>query len=207
MRDTFLNEIETESDVQQNVQVIEQLNVQETDAAIHAPYTAVQLSEQLGVSDATIRNRWFNWLLKVAPEPLLREGKGYSELARSLFLEFKDIPQNKRDEWVRDAKARYSQEWSSAGIIEGELVPAEVGGALATLKQGNVNLAELLAQEMDEAIAFSGQLEDIEADFSVAELEEMKIQGALRGVKRYKIMKQAEIKTFTELRQRGTQSE
>ena len=45
-------------------------------------------------------------------------------------------------------------------------------------------------------------MEDVEAEFSAAELEEMKMQGALRGVKRFKIMKQAELQTFNELRQR-----
>ena len=202
MADTFLDEMSLESSVQCNDQGNEHQNVHESNNVVHPPYTGVQISEWCSVSEATVRNRWFGWLLKVAPEVLLKEGKGYSELARSLFLEFKDIPQNKRDEWVLDAKARYAQEWSSAGIIEGELVPAEVGGALATLQQGNQDLAALLAKEREEAIAFGDQMEDIEAEFSAAELEEMKMQGALRGVKRYKIMKQAELQTFNELRQR-----
>lgn len=64
----------------------------------------------------------------------------------------------------------------------------------------------LIVYQLNCAIAFTGQLEDIEADFSGAELEEMKMQGALRGVKRFKIMKQAEIQTFTQLRQKGTQA-
>lgn len=207
MNDSFLDDINLSDEKIQLEQTIvrtdKQIDGQKTDINVYPPYTAVQLAEWCGVGDATIRNRWFDWLLKVAPEPLLKEGKGYSELARSLFLEFKDIPQNKRNEWVTEAKARYVQEWGSAGIIEGELMPVEVGSALATLQQGNSDLATLLAQEMEEAIAFSGQLEDIEADFSAAELEEMKMQGALRGVKRFKIMKQAELKTFNELRQKG----
>lgn len=212
--DSFLDEFEADTGflrvgqttAQTTTQMNEQKNVQESNSFVHPPYTGVQIASWCGVSEATIRNRWFEWIQRVAPAAVLKEGKGYSELARSLFLEFKSIPQNKRDEWVMDAKARYSQEWGSVGIIEGELVPDEVGGALANLQQGNQDLAMQLAQEMEEAIAFSDQLDDIEADFSAAELEEMKMQGALRGVKRFKIMKQAEIQTFTQLRQKGTQS-
>ena len=170
-------------------------------------YSSGDLAQELGVGESTVRTRWFEWIAQVAPSSLLKESRGYTELARTLFHEFAEIEKRDRQQWVNEAKTRYTEEWSSVNIIEGELVPAEVGGALAAVQQNNSDLAALLATEMEEAIAFGDQLENIEADFSAAELEEMKMQGALRGVKRFKIMKQAELQTFTQLRQRGEQSE
>ena len=69
---------------------IHNLSVDRT-ATEQGSYTAVQLGEQLGVSDATIRNRWYQWIVQVAPEPLLKRGSTYTELARTLFDEFSRV--------------------------------------------------------------------------------------------------------------------
>lgn len=109
-----------------------------------APYSTVCLAQELKVSESTLRKRWFEWLLKVAPEPLLKMEGGYTELARTLFHEFSKVKQRDRKAWVTDAKARYSAEWSSAGVIDAELMPDEVGGTLALLNESNLTgLAEI----------------------------------------------------------------
>src|SRR6476646_10438008 len=108
-----------------------------TSTAQSARYTAQQIADEHGVKEVTIRTRWFNWLLEVAPEPLLRDKSGFTELGRSLFSDFAQRVKTegmKSKDWVIDAKSRYSQEWASAGVIDGELLPHEVGGALATLQ-------------------------------------------------------------------------
>jgi hypothetical protein len=45
------------------------------------------------------------------------------------------------------------------------------------------------------------QLNDVDADFSDAELQMFRAQGAMRGVKRFKIETQAELGTYNKLRQ------
>lgn len=167
-----------------------------------APYTSVQIAGHLEVSEATIRNRWFNWIAKVAPEPLLREGKGYSELARSLFAEFSQVPKNERNGWVEAARSRYAHEWASAGVIEGELMPGSVGGALALLEVSNTNNDALLREELGNLEDFLNQIDEVEADFSEAELQSFRMAGARRGIQRFKVETQAELETLNELRQR-----
>ena len=171
--------------------------------AEHAPYTSVHLGEQLGVSEATIRNRWFPWIAKVAPEPLLKDGKGYTELARSLFTELAQVPSKKaeRERWVNEAKSRYAQEWASVGVIEGELMPDAVGGALALLEANNTDMNALLQAEMGNLEAFLYQVGAAEEDFSEAELRSFQLSGARRGLKRFQIETQAELDTVNALRQ------
>ena len=86
-------------------------------------YIAVQIAEQLNVSEATIRNRWFQWIAKVVPEPLLKQDKNhYTQLDLELFSQFAAVKHCEltsqrwryRKSWVTEAKARYSQEWASA---------------------------------------------------------------------------------------------
>ncbi|MBE9064916.1 hypothetical protein [cf. Phormidesmis sp. LEGE 11477] len=63
-------------------------------------YTAAEVAAEHGVSDATVRNRWFDWLLKVAPERLLKEGKSYTQLASDLFASFAPVDKKERHAWV-----------------------------------------------------------------------------------------------------------
>ena len=164
-------------------------------------YTAQAIAQAHNVSDSTVRNRWFPWIAKVAPEPLLKEGKGYTELARSLFAEFSQIPKNERDLWVEAARSRYSHEWASVGVIDGELMPDSVGSALAVLQTNNNGLDALLKEEMGSLQAFLNQVDVAETDFSEAELESFRMAGARRGIQRFKVETQAELETLNGLRQ------
>ena len=166
-------------------------------------YTAVQLGEQFGVSEATIRNRWFEWISKVAPEPLLKQGSGYTNLAWTLLEEFAQVEKRDREAWVTDAKVRYSKEWGNAGVIEGELMPQSVGGALATLQASNADAALALALEMEQALGFNAQLDLVESEFSDAELEAIRLRGARRGIAQFKIEAQAAADTYNQLRQKS----
>src|SRR6476646_6733456 len=123
-----------------------------TSTAQSARYTAQQIADEHGVKEVTIRTRWFNWWLEGAPEPLLRDKSGFTELARSLFSDFAQRVKTegmKSKDWAIDAKARYSQEWASAGVIDGELLPPEVGGALATLQNKAGSLQQKGLQLME----------------------------------------------------------
>ncbi|MEL7063985.1 MAG: hypothetical protein AAFP00_09625, partial [Bacteroidota bacterium] len=81
-----------------------------------AHYSAQTIAQTHNVSESTVRTRWFDWLIKVAPAELLKEEQGYTELARTLFDEFADVKLCDRKSWVTDAKTRYSQEWGNAGV-------------------------------------------------------------------------------------------
>ena len=171
-------------------------------AAQSAPYSAKYIADQLQVGESTIRTRWFEWLKKVAPEPLLKDKRGFTELARSLFTEFSQVPKNERDVWVEAARSRYAHEWASAGVIEGELMPDSVGGALALLEVSNASNSALLKEEMGSLENFLNQIGEVEADFSEAELQSFRMAGARRGIQRFKVETQAELETLNELRQR-----
>ncbi|MEM7770798.1 MAG: hypothetical protein AAF327_09830 [Cyanobacteria bacterium P01_A01_bin.37] len=174
-------------------------------AHVDAPsfYSSTELAEELGVSESTIRTRWFDWLTKVVPQTLLKESQGYTDLARTLFQEFSAVEKRDRQQWVMEAKARYAEEWRSLGVIEGELMPQSVGGALATIQSSNVDAAIALAEEMEAALTFGNQLGEIEEEFSHSEIEAMRLRGARRGILQFKVEAQAAADTYNQLRQKG----
>ena len=176
-------------------------------------YSTQQIADRypdIGVKEVTIRTRWFEWLLKVAPEPLLKSGHLYTDLAAELFDDFAQKVKRERMDskaWVEDAKARFSHEWGNAGVIDGELMPQEVGNALALLQTQGSSLQTSYEQELAEIEALVEQLGEVEDDFSEAELNKFKAQGALRGLKRFKVETQAEIGTYSALRQKRMQGD
>lgn len=162
----------------------------------------------IGMKEVTIRTRWFEWLRRVAPEPLLKDGGRYTALAVELLDDF--AQRVKRDgmdskAWVEDTKRRYSHEWCSAGVIDGELMPEEVGNALALIQTQGSALETTYQQEMADIQAFVEQLNTAEDDFSEAELQMFKTKGAMRGVKRFKVETQAELSAYNALRQQRMQ--
>ncbi|MBT9317733.1 hypothetical protein [Leptothoe spongobia] len=185
----------TYSDVRQDV-------LSDVAAYTGGHHTAQSIAEAYNVSDSTIRNRWFPWLKKVAPESLLKSGKGYTDLARTLFCEFAEVKHSERDAWVTDAKARYSHEWASAGVIEGELMPDSVSSALALRQTQNGMMQQSIAEELADLESFVDQLAVTEADFSDAELASFQAAGQRRGMMRYKLELQAEMDTYGQLKQR-----
>ena len=56
-----------------------------------AHYSAQAIAQTHNVSESTVRTRWFEWLVKVAPAELLKDDRGYTELARTLFNEFAEV--------------------------------------------------------------------------------------------------------------------
>ncbi len=165
-------------------------------------YTAHQIAETHNVSDSTIRNRWFEWICKAAPAELLKDKEGFTELGRTLFAEFAEVKTCDRDTWVTDAKSRYAQEWSNAGVIEGELMPDSVSSALALRQTQNGMMQQSIAEELADLENFVDQLAVTEADFSDAELASFKSAGQRRGMMRYKLELQAEMDAYGQLKQR-----
>jgi len=175
-----------------------------TSTAQSARYTAQQIADEHGVKEVTIRTRWFNWLLEVAPEPLLRDKSGFTELARSLFSDFAQRVKTegmKSKDWAIDAKARYSQEWASAGVIDGELLPPEVGGALATLQNKAGSLQQKGLQLMERLQRLNEQAAVTSTDFSQGEINLYRARGAVRGMERFEVEVTAELETYNQLRQ------
>ncbi|NEP15444.1 MAG: hypothetical protein F6J97_00905 [Leptolyngbya sp. SIO4C1] len=165
-------------------------------------HTAQAIAQAYNVSDSTIRNRWFSWLRKVAPEPLLKTKQGYTDLARSLFDEFAQVETCDRDAWVTDARARYSQEWSSAGVIEGELMPEEVGSVLALRQSQTTDIELAVAQQLQSLESLIDQVNAAEENLSQADLKAAVARGQQRAVMLYQAELQAELQTTNALRQR-----
>lgn len=166
-----------------------------------AHYTAKQLAGEFGIASATLRTRWFPWLIKVAPEQLLKTNDGYTELARTLFSELKNIGSNERSAWVSDAKHRYAPEWESAGVIEAELMPESVGGVLATLNTQQTSAELAIQQDLNDLDAFIADVRQAESNFSEAELASFRTAGAKRGIARFKIETQTELEVYNRLQQ------
>ncbi len=167
-----------------------------------AHYSAQTIAQTHNVSESTVRTRWFDWLVKVAPAELLKDDRGYTELARTLFNEFAEVKLCDRNQWVTDTKAHYAQEWSNAGVIEGELMPDSVSSALALRQTQNGMMQQSIAEELADLENFVDQLAVTEADFSDAELASFKSAGQRRGMMRYKLELQAEMDTYGQLKQR-----
>lgn len=172
-----------------------------------AHYSAQEIADAHSVSSTTVRTRWFKWLLKVAPADLLKGDRGYTELARALFAEFAAVDKAERSAWVSDAKQRYSAEWSSAGVLEGELMPDQVGGVLATMQVQRGDLEQAIAQQLADAQQFIGQLQQAETSFTQAELQNYRANGLQRGIQRFQIEAQAELETLHQLRKQRINGE
>ncbi|MEL7510136.1 MAG: hypothetical protein AAFN42_22635 [Cyanobacteria bacterium J06554_1] len=185
----------THSDVRQDV-------LSDMSAHSGGHHTAQSIAEAYNVSDSTIRNRWLPWLKKIAPESLLKSGKGYTDLARTLFGEFAEVKHCDRNAWVTDAKARYAHEWESAGVIEGELMPEEVGNVLA-LRETQTNELELsVAQQLQSLESLIDQANTAESNLSDADLKAAVTRGQQRAVMIYQAELQAELQTINSLKQR-----
>ena len=164
-------------------------------------YTAQQIAEENNVTDATVRNRWFEWLCKVAPAQLLKSGKSYTELAHTLFDEFSKVDKAERHAWVADAKARYAAEWGSVGVIDCEVMPAAVGGTLALLQTNLQASNQALSLELAQVSEFVSQLNATDADYSQAEVETWAANGAKKAVAQFKTEEVARAQTLAALRQ------
>lgn len=196
------------SSAQNFVQVAETVQVEVVPEINHpAPYCSDELASELGIAESTLRTRWFSWLQKVAPVELLTMEGGYTELARSLFSEFAQLPSKKkaREQWVSEAKQRYSREFMPSGVTP-DGVPNELGGALALLQsQGNALQSAADAQLL-ELQALISQQAQMEAEFDAAEIAAMRAAGAKRGVMRFQIETQEEDAAYYQLRKLKTQA-
>lgn len=149
-------------------------------------YTATVLAEEFGVKPPTIRTRWYPWINKVAPEPLLKKGKSYTELARTLFADLSKFDGSDRAQWVKGAKQRYSAEWESVGVIEGELMPEEVGGMLALVNQQQESLASSNQSAMADVDAFIDAYKTAEANISKGRKNKLDEEAAAEAIAEFK---------------------
>lgn len=175
---------------------------QYTSTHVERTYTAQEIADQHSVKAVTVRTRWFPWLCKVAPAQLLKTEAGYTELANTLFGEFASVHNKERHAWVIDAKARYSQEWGSVGVIDCEVMPAVVGSCLALLSANTSAIQQTIAIELDQVGQFVDQLNLTDADFSRAEMEQSIALGTQKAIAQFKAEEIARVQTLNDLRQR-----
>lgn len=166
-----------------------------------APYSGKQLAAELKIGESTFRTRWLPWLQKVAPIELLKTDEGYTELSRSLALEFKQVPSRKasRDRWVTEAKQRYSREFMPSGITP-EGVSEELGGALALLRSQGSGIQAAANDQLQTLMALIHSQAQVEAEFDQADVEAMRARGTMRGVTRFQIETDAEDSAYFQLR-------
>lgn len=169
-------------------------------------YTTQQLAEQYEVKTTTIGS-WVNrWLTQVAPEELLKQGKGvYTELANTLLSEFVKVDKKERSIWVADATARYALEFSSAGVIDCEVMPDTVGSALALLSTNNLALQQNIESELLELTDFVDQLNTADENYTQAEVESWMANGKRRAVAQFKAEEVTKAQTLNFLRQQRLQ--
>lgn len=172
---------------------------------IERTYTAKEIADEHNVTDATVRNRWYDWLCKVAPPQLLKCERSYTELARTLFGEFAQVHKTERHAWVADAKQRYSSEWSNVGIIDCEVMPDNVGGVLALLQTNNNALQQTIELELSQTQQFVEQLNTADADFSQAEMESFIAAGTRKAIAQFKAEEIARAQALNALRQQRMQ--
>ena len=172
-----------------------------------APYGGAQLAGELAIAESTLRTRWLPWLERVAPVELLKTDAGYTDLARSLALEFKQIPSRKaaREKWAAEAKQRYSREFSPDGLV-GPGVCGELGSALALMRQQGSQMQQAGTADLERLKALITQQGQVQADFDEAEVAAMQARGLNRGVQRFQIETQAEDSTYFELRRMRSQA-
>lgn len=172
-----------------------------------APYSGAQLAQELAIAESTLRTRWLPWLEKVAPLELLRTDLGYTELARSLAQEFKQVPSKKvaRAQWVSDAKHRYSGEFSLDGLIPEEL-PPELGSVLALVRQQGTQMQAAASADLERMKDLITQQGQVQADFDEAEVAAMRARGMNRGVQRFQIETEAEDNAYFQLRRLRSQT-
>lgn len=169
--------------------------------AQNPPYTAQQIADRypdIGPSEVTVRTRWFPYLTQVAPEALLKEKGGYTQFAAELFDDF--VANTKRGSvkpagWVSSAKSRYSQEWESSGVIDGELMPEEVGGQLALSQNKLTRLTEETEKSQADLMELIRQTKAARSTLSRNEVERARQEGRNRAIEKYKVRLQAELET------------
>ena len=166
-----------------------------------APYGGGQLAGELAIAESTLRTRWLPWLERVAPVELLKTEAGYTDLARSLALEFKQVPSKKaaREKWAAEAKQRYSREFSPDGLV-GPGVCGELGSALALVRQQGSQMQQAGTTDLERLKALITQQGQVQADFDEAEVAAIRARGLSRGLQRFQIEAEAEDSTYYELR-------
>ena len=172
-----------------------------------APYSSHQLADELAVAESTFRTRWLGWLARVAPLELLKTDEGYTELACSLALEFKQLPSKKaaREQWVSEAKRRYSGEFAPSGLIA-EGLPGDLGSALALVRQQGTQMQTAADGHLAQLQALIVEQGQIEAEFDAAEVEAIRAKGMQRGVQRFQLEAQAEDDAYYQLRKLRSQN-
>ncbi len=172
-----------------------------------APYSGAQLAGELALAESTLRTRWLPWLERVAPVELLKTEAGYTDLARSLALEFKQVPRKKaaREKWAAEAKQRYSREFSPDGLV-GPGVCGELGSALALVRQQGSQMQRVGTANLEQLKALITQQGQVQADFDAAEVAAIRARGLNRGLQRFQIEAEAEDSAYFELRRLRSQA-
>lgn len=202
----------TPIDVRPDVQVNVLSTVPAQSTAQTARYTARELADRypdLGkdgqpLQEGAIRTRWYGWIVQVAPEPLLKDGKGFTQLAADLLDDFAHhVKRNgvKAETWVQEAKSRYSQEWADAGVIDGELMPAEVGGTLALAQNKASNLAQQGTEHKAKLLRLIDQARSADASLTNTQKTIAEQRGINSALQEFEVELEAKLKTLSELRQ------
>ncbi len=168
---------------------------------VERTYTAEDIAKKNNVTSATVRTRWYPWIAKVAPENLLKNGKAYTQLASDLFSSFSAVAKADRPQWVIDSKEKLAAEWSTAGVIDCEIMPPAVGETLALMHTNYSLAADSLDLDLSAVNDFILQLSTAEANFSEAELRSWQIAGQAKAIAQFKTEELSRAAALNQLRQ------
>ena len=182
-----------------------EVDVQHMEACAERTYTAQEIAEEHNVKAVTVRTRWFDWLLKVAPKPLLKNGKQFTYLAYTLFADFAHVHHSEREAWVREQREHLASEWGGVGVSDCEVMPSEVGTALALVTTNLAIANQSLTAELATVTDFVNQLNASEIDFSEAEVQSWAAAGARKAIAQFKTEEVAHAQTLNALRQQRMQ--
>lgn len=188
-------------------------------------YSARELAEYFGVSDATIRTRWGRWLLKAIGEKRAKNPDGsFTRLAYELLCDY-DLQVVKGslngDQWAREMAQLHPVEIE---LSEAEVLPDDFeipkAGSLALRTDGitsghesNLATASQLNQQVSDLIAialdFASQDLDAFSDAQAAtdaELEELEMQLVkLKAIANYRKQQRVQSETEAALRRADLQ--
>lgn len=151
----------------------------------HVPeqfYTATAIAQELGVSDATIRTRWFPYLEEAVDISRLKKGTSYTPLAMELFRSFASKGSITAAEWVTRTKTEYAPQQAPAvpdapSVDESALAPwqqnledvvqrrrtaqqrREMGLTRFALISADIQASEEISQEEEEDAIYEEEFE------------------------------------------------
>lgn len=129
-------------------------------------YTAKELAEMLGVTDATIRTRWMAWIVRVEDMKNLKAGNRYTERCRQLLESYAAREGGDSEAWVQSV-LRKPEDFE---VYEGEIVDDSL--ALVSRENQLVSTGSMLSERSSALVQGLKRLQDLERQSEELEIDQ-----------------------------------